>query len=91
VLVPALAVKQVNGMDTVLAPNEEADGQPVVVQVEVGLSDGVNTQIVRGLKAGDKLLVQYPASSSNNNQNNRGGNILSQLLGRGGDTRLGGR
>ena len=91
VLVPALAVKQVNGMDTVLAPNEEADGQPVVVQVEVGLSDGVNTQIVRGLKAGDKVLVQYPASSANNNQNNRGGNILSQLLGRGGDTRLGGR
>jgi hypothetical protein len=67
-------VKQVNGMDVVLTPSTEAEGQPVEVQVEVGLSDGVNTQIVRGLQAGDKVLVEYSTSTASNNQNNRGPN-----------------
>jgi HlyD family secretion protein len=91
-LVPALAVQQVGGAYQVLVANDDPQGQPKAVTVEVGLTDGVNTQIVRGLNVGDKVVVQYQAGSSTTNQNNRGGSILNQLLGRGGlDIRLGGR
>jgi len=54
--------------------NDDPQGQPKAVTVEVGLTDGVNTQIVRGLNVGDKVVVQYQAGSSTTNQNNRGGN-----------------
>ena len=67
-LVPAMALQKVNGMYQVLVPNAtDPTAQPDAVPVEVGLSDGVNTQIVRGLNAGDKILVQIAATQSNNN------------------------
>jgi HlyD family secretion protein len=91
-LIPALALQQVNGVYQVLVPSEDPQGEPTAVTVEVGLSDGVNTQITRGLKAGDKVIVKYTASSSGTNQNNRNNsNIISQLFGRGLDFRMGGR
>ena len=73
-LVPALAVQQVAGAYQVLVANDDPQGQPKAVTVEVGLTDGVNTQIVRGLNVVDKVVVQYQAGSSTTNQNNRGGN-----------------
>jgi hypothetical protein len=34
------------------------------VPVEVGLSDGVNTQVVSGLKAGDQVVIQIEAAQA---------------------------
>jgi hypothetical protein len=47
-------------------------GQPEAVPVEVGLSDGSYTQIVRGLNEGDKVLVEMSSASQSNNNNFRG-------------------
>jgi hypothetical protein len=38
----------------------------VAVPVEVGLSDGVNTQITSGLKPGDQVVVQIDATQTTN-------------------------
>ena len=73
-LVPAMALQKANGMYQVLVPNTaDPAGQPEAVPVEVGLSDGSYTQIVRGLNEGDKVLVELSAAQSNNNANFRGG------------------
>ena len=73
-LVPAMALQKANGMYQVLVPNTaDPTGQPEAVPVEVGLSDGSYTQIVRGLNEGDKVLVELSAAQSNNNANFRGG------------------
>jgi RND family efflux transporter MFP subunit len=67
-LVPAMALQKANGMYQVLVPNTaDPAGQPEAVPVEVGLSDGSYTQIVRGLNDGDKVLVEMAAAQSNNN------------------------
>jgi HlyD family secretion protein len=67
-LVPAMALQKANGMYQVLVPNTiDPAGQPEAVPVEVGLSDGSYTQIVRGLNEGDKVVVEMAAAQSNNN------------------------
>ena len=67
-LVPAMALQKANGMYQVLVPNTaDPAGQPEAVPVEVGLSDGSYTQIVRGLNDGDKVLVEMAAAQSNTN------------------------
>ena len=67
-LVPAMALQKANGMYQVLVPNTvDPAGQPEAVPVEVGLSDGSYTQIVRGLNDGDKVVVEMAAAQSNNN------------------------
>ncbi len=65
-LVPTMALQRVGGLYQVLVPNGvDPAGEPEAVPVEVGLSDGVYTQIVRGLNPGDKVVVQIEASQSN--------------------------
>jgi HlyD family secretion protein len=64
-LVPAMALQRRGNSYQVLVPNAADPAAPQAVAVEVGLSDGVNTQIVRGLSLGDKVLVQLQASQSN--------------------------
>jgi len=72
-LVPAMALQKANGMYQVLVPNTtDPAGQPEAVPVEVGLSDGSYTQIVRGLNDGDKVMVEMAATQSNANANFRG-------------------
>ena len=67
-LVPAMALQKANGMYQVLVPNTtDPAGQPEAVPVEVGLSDGSYTQIVRGLNDGDKVVVEMAAAQSNTN------------------------
>lgn len=71
-LVPAMAIQRTSGGYQVMIPNAaDPKGAPVVVPVEIGLTDGVNTQIIRGLNLGDKVLVQMSSTQQNNNQ--RGG------------------
>ena len=55
------------------AEHGDPAGQPEAVPVEVGLSDGSYTQIVRGLNDGDKVVVELSAAQSNTNANFRGG------------------
>jgi HlyD family secretion protein len=72
-LVPTMALQRSGGLVQVLVPNaSDPSGSPVAVPVEIGLSDGVNTEIVRGLNAGDKVVVQIAATQSTNPFNFRG-------------------
>jgi multidrug efflux pump subunit AcrA (membrane-fusion protein) len=59
-----MALQTVNGMAQVLVPNSDPGGEPVAVPVEVGLSNGTYTQIVRGLNPGDQVVVQLASSDS---------------------------
>ena len=73
-LVPSIALQRVNGQYQVLVPNpNDPKGAPVMVAVEVGLSDGTYTQITQGLKAGDEVIVQLPSVSGTNTGFPRGG------------------
>ena len=64
-LVPAMAVQRVNGQYEVLVANP-ADPQlpPFAVPVEVGLSDGIYTQITSGLQPGDQVVLQVEATQT---------------------------
>jgi multidrug efflux pump subunit AcrA (membrane-fusion protein) len=84
-LVPAMAVQRASSGYQVMAPNAtDPNGAPTPVAVEIGLSDGVNTQITKGLNLGDKVVVQLSSTTANNNNNQqRGGfSILGLSLGR---------
>jgi len=72
-LVPTMALQRSGGLVQVLVPNpSDPTGDPLAVPVEIGLSDGVNTEIVRGLNPGDKVVVQIAATQSTNPFNFRG-------------------
>ncbi len=64
-LVPSMAVQTVGGMAQVLVPNASDPANPVAVPVQVGLSNGTYTEIVRGLNLGDQVVVQLSSSDSN--------------------------
>jgi macrolide-specific efflux system membrane fusion protein len=82
-LVPAMAVQKGSSGYQVLIPNASAQGTPTAVPVEVGLSDGVNTQIVRGLNLGDKVVVQLTSTTTTSTANQRRGlSIFGIQLGR---------
>ncbi|MFZ1475957.1 MAG: HlyD family secretion protein, partial [Anaerolineae bacterium] len=64
-LVPTLALTKANGLYQVLVPNSaDPNGDPVAVPVEIGLSDGAYTQIVKGLNPGDQVVVQIASTTS---------------------------
>ncbi|MFZ2617237.1 MAG: hypothetical protein WA077_14715, partial [Anaerolineae bacterium] len=72
-LVPTMALQRSGGLVQVLVPNpNDPSAEPQAVPVEIGLSDGINTQIVRGLNPGDKVVVQIAATQSTNPFNFRG-------------------
>jgi HlyD family secretion protein len=60
-LLPVLAVQQGQDGNEVLV--ESSSGAAVTTPVEVGLNDGVNVEIVRGLNEGDKVVVQYASTT----------------------------
>lgn len=64
-LVPTMAVQTIAGLAQVLVPNPSDPANPVAVPVEIGLSNGAYTQIVRGLNAGDQVVVQLSDNESN--------------------------
>ena len=60
-LVPALAVQQ-GEEGYVVMVQDTPEGPAVATPVEVGLSDGIYTEIVSGLIEGDRVVVEYQAS-----------------------------
>lgn len=73
-LVPTLALQQSDGLYQVMVPNTtDPAGTPETVPVEVGLSDGTYTQITKGLKAGDQVIVQLQSTTSSSSSNMGGG------------------
>ena len=87
-LVPTLALTKANGLYQVLVPNStDPNGDPVAVPVEVGLSDGIYTQIVKGLNPGDQVVVQMASTTSSASSGGGSGgsmmmNVTRQLGGR---------
>jgi len=79
-LVPAMALQNVGGFYQVLVPGRDPGAGPESVPVEVGLSDGVYTQIVRGLIEGDQVVMQLEAADSQG----FGLGAMRQMMGGGG-------
>ena len=66
-LVPSMAILTVNGLNQVMVPGgTDPLVSPISVPVEVGLSNGTYTQILRGLVAGDSVVVQLSAATTTN-------------------------
>jgi HlyD family secretion protein len=57
-LVPAMAVQYQEGLPTVLV-QDHPNASPAATNVEVGLSDGTYTEIVRGLNEGDLVVITF--------------------------------
>ncbi len=57
-LVPALAVQQGEEGPMVMV-QDTPQGPGVATRVEVGLSDGVYIEVVRGLNEGDQVVIEY--------------------------------
>ena len=60
-LVSALAIQQSEDGNVVML--QDAPGSYVVTPVQVGLSNGIWVEILRGLNEGDQVLVQYEQST----------------------------
>jgi len=69
-LVSVLAVQQGEEGDVVLV-QDSPNGAAVATPVELGLSDGTNVEVLRGLNEGDQVVVQYQTTTQQTNQ--RGG------------------
>jgi HlyD family secretion protein len=59
-LVPERLVTLVDGKSSVELPAAKPDAEPIKKEIEVGLSDGLNMEVVAGLNEGDKV-IQRPA------------------------------
>ncbi len=62
-LVPAMAIQYVEGLPTVLV-QEGPHASPVATHVEVGLSDGTYTEVVRGVNEGDLVVITLTPSAT---------------------------
>lgn len=60
-LVPVLAVQQ-GDVGQVVLVQDSPDAAAVEVPVEVGVSDGIYAEVLRGLNEGDQVVVQYEAT-----------------------------
>ena len=63
-LVPTMALTRASGAYQVRVPNtSDPAGEPETVPVQVGLSDGTYTQVLKGLNEGDQVLVELDTGS----------------------------
>ncbi|MBI4397125.1 MAG: efflux RND transporter periplasmic adaptor subunit [Elusimicrobia bacterium] len=56
-LLPAEAVRQEEGRSSVMLPNPAGHGKPEMREIETGLSDGKNIEVLSGLQEGDRVLA----------------------------------
>ena len=83
-----MALQKVNGLYQVLVVDgSNAQGSPVSVPVEVGLSDGTYTQITKGLNEGDRVVVQMQSTTTQSNTNSGMGGGMNPMMGGGGGPR----
>jgi len=59
-LVPERLVTLADGKSTVEIPGPTPDAQPEKKEIEVGLSDGLNMEVIAGLGEGDKVIQRPP-------------------------------
>jgi HlyD family secretion protein len=59
-LIPERVVKLEDGKATVELPGPTPEADPVVREIEVGLSDGLNMEVVAGLDEGEQLVQRPP-------------------------------
>jgi HlyD family secretion protein len=84
-LIPTLALQKVSGSYQVSVPNTlDPEGEPETVPVQVGLSNGTYTQIVKGLIVGDQVIVQLDSTDDTGFFQRDSGGIFSGLFGFGG-------
>jgi len=76
-LLPVLAVQQSDEGNVVMV-QDSANGAAVATPVELGLSDGTYVEVLRGLNEGDRVVVQYQATTQ---QTNRFGGFGISILG----------
>ncbi len=90
-LIPAMAVQQGEEGNVVMV--QDSPQMPVTATpVEVGFSDGVEVEVVRGLNEGDRVVIEYQPSQEQPNGFRGGGNSFpggggSSFPGGGGRTR----
>ncbi len=59
-LIPERLVTLEEGKASVEVPGAKPDAQPVKKEIQVGLSDGLNMEVVAGLAEGDKVVQRPP-------------------------------
>jgi macrolide-specific efflux system membrane fusion protein len=69
-VVPSEAVQQDGSHSFVLVSSADPKGKPQTVTVETGITDGKETEVVSGLKEGDKVLMSTFAASQVATPNN---------------------
>jgi len=79
-LIPTMAVQTIGGTNQVEIPGATPEDPTQAVPVEIGLSNGVYTQIVRGLNLGDQVVVQMQASQTQQFGFPGGGGAMSGAL-----------
>ena len=80
-LVPTLALVKASGAYQVLVPNTtDPTGDPETVPVQIGLSNGTYTQIVKGLNAGDQVIVQLESTSSTGSFRSGNSSVFSSIF-----------
>jgi HlyD family secretion protein len=81
VLVPTMALQRANGGYVVEVPNtSDPSGAPETVPVQIGLSNGTYTQIVKGLNPGDQVIVPLDTGSSSSSNSQRSSGMFSGLF-----------
>lgn len=64
-LVPTMALQNFGGFYQVLVANSrEPEAEPEAVPVEIGLSNGIYTEIVRGLNVDDQVVIEIAGTES---------------------------
>ncbi len=64
-LVPTMALQNYGGFYQVLVANSsDPEAEPEAVPVEIGLSNGIYTEIVRGLNLGDQVVATLSGTDS---------------------------
>jgi macrolide-specific efflux system membrane fusion protein len=59
IVIPTEAIKNIEGRNLVMIPNpKDPKDKPIEHEVQLGLTDGKKTEIVKGLNEGDIILVQ---------------------------------